>query len=524
MATNALLVALMSGAACAAPSERTGTVVYATGADLEGANPITTVHPLARQVQRHALLVTLTRYDSLLKPSPYFARRWTWSADRRVLSFALDSSLYWHDGVRTTARDAAFTLRAVMDPTSASPRAADVAAIDSVTAPDDTTLTIFFRSPQPALSTVFSELPIAPRHLLASVAPRDLRRASFNTAPVGNGPFRFLRRDPGQRWIFDRNPAFPKSLGGPPSIERLVVTLVDEPTTKFAGLVSGDLDVAGIAPSMAALVDRDPALRTIAYPVLATQVLVFNTARPPLDDIRVRRAIDVAIDRARLVRVALAGFGTPADGAIPPEHPAWTASARSPARIADSLLDAAGWTRGSGAIRSKGRAPLAFTLLTVGSGDNSIEQLIQADLRAHGIDMSIRQLELGAFLAIARAPAKEFDALITLVPGDLGLAYLRGMFDGALSGGALDYAGFHTAQLDSAFGAVRASTDARGERTAWQHVQRLLSESLPVTWLYHARGVQGVSRQLSGVVMDLRGELVTISRWTRAGTTRDPLP
>ena len=512
---------LLVGAAlaCAPSAERGRTVVYATGADLEGANPITTTHPLSRQMQRYALLVTLVRYDSLLNPVPYFARQWVWSPDHRTITFTLDSSLRWHDGVRTTAADVVFTFEAAIDPASGSPRAAELAIIDSITALSDTTVRVRFRTPRPSLPNVFAELPLAPAHVLARVPRADLRRAGFNTSPIGNGPFRFVRRDAGRRWMLSRNPAFPVSLGGPPLVDQLVITLVDEPTTKFAGLVSGDLDVAGIAPTMAWLVGRDPALRVISYPVLFSSVIVFNTTRAPFSDVRVRQAVDALIDRERLVKIALAGFASPADGAIPPSHPAWIAAARPGATTADSLLDAAGWSERRDGARTLAGHPLAFTLLTVGSGDNSAEQLIQSDLRAHGIAVEIRQLELGAFMALARAPEKNFDALITLIPGELGLAHLGGMFDGTLRGGGLDYAGYHTATLDSAFAAVRSSANEAAVRASWQGVQRILAREVPVAWLYHARGVQGVTRRLRGVQMDLRGELATLSRWTLAPTS-----
>jgi peptide/nickel transport system substrate-binding protein len=358
---------------------------------------------------------------------------------------------------------------------------------------------------------------LAPAHLLSRVPRADLRRASYNTAPVGNGPFRFVRRDAGRRWILARNELFPRSLGGPPRIDRLVITLVDEPTTKFAGLVSGDLDVAGIAPTMAALVAGDPALRVITYPVLFSSIMVFNASRAPFQDVRVRRAIDALIDRERLARVALAGFATPADGAIPPSHTAWEQLSRMTAASAESLLDAAGWRRSADSLRSSGGQRLAFTLLTVGSGDNSLEQLIQADLRARGILMEVRQLELGAFMSLARAPRKDFDALVTLVPGDLALAHLGGLFDSTLRGGGLDYAGFHTSALDSTFELVRSSTNDAALLDAWRGVARLLARDVPASWLYHARGVQGVSRRLRGVRMDLRGELATLAEWTLDG-------
>lgn len=513
---RAASIALLILAACSAPKRDARTVVYASGADLESANPLVTVHPLSRQIQRFALFVTLARYDSVLRAQPYFARAWEWSADRRELTFVLHPDLPWHDGTRTTARDVAFTLDAARNPVTGYYRAADLAAVTSVAAPNDTTVLVRFASQQPELPPIFCELPIVPAHLLSAVPLATFRAHPFATAPVGNGPFRFVRRDAGQRWIFDRNPDFPSTLGGVPTLQRIVVAVVDEPTTKFAGLVSGDLHVAGIAPTMAHLTAEDPTLGVLSYPVLFATALAFNTTRPPFDDVRVRRAISAAIDRERIVDVALSGFGTPSTMAVSPDNPRVVAV---PSPASDSIpawLTAAGWARAANGAWSKNGKPLAFTLLTVGSGDNAIEQLVQADLRSAGIDVAIRQLELGTFLTTARATSKTFDALIAGIPGDLALSYLTAMFDSRYAGGALDYTGYHAPALDARFAAVYAATSPDALDAAWRAVQEELAAATPVAWLYHARGVQGVSRRLLDVKMDLRGELVTLTHWRLA--------
>ncbi len=510
---RAASIALLGLGACIAQKRDAQTVVYASGADLESANPLVTVHPLSRQIQRFALFVTLARYDTLLRARPYFAHTWQWSMDRRELTFALQSDVRWHDGTPTTARDVAFTLDAARDPATGYYRAADLATVESVAAPNDTTVVVHFATPQPQLPPVFCELPIAPAHILSGVPPAALKAHEFATAPVGNGPFRFVRRDAGQRWIFERNAHFPSALGGQPALHRIVIVVVDEPTTKFAGLVSGDLHVAGIAPSMAELTADDPTLGVLSYPALFATALVFNTTRPPFDDARVRRAISAAIDRERIVAVALSGFGTPSASAVSPDNPRALAS---PAPARDSIapwLSAAGWTRRTNGAWSKNGKPLAFTLLTVGSGDNAIEQLVQADLRAAGIDVAIRQIELGTFLTTARATSKTFDALIAGIPGDLALSYVTAMFDSRYAGGALDYAGYHTPELDARFAAVYAATSPDALDAAWRAVQEALFAATPVAWLYHARGIQGISRRLQEVRMDLRGELVTLTHW-----------
>jgi peptide/nickel transport system substrate-binding protein len=517
------MAALFAGlviAACVAPRRPADTVVYASGTDLESANPLVTIHPLSRQVQRFVLFTTLARYDSALTPVPYAARDWEWSRDRRLLTFHLASprELRWHDGRPTTARDVVFTLDAARDPATGYPRAGDLAGITSVESHDDSTVAVRFESAQPDFPLVLCELPILPAHLLQGVPRKDMRRASFNLEPVGNGPFRFVERRAGERWTFARNDSFPPTLGGPPRIAGIVVAVVDEATTKFAGLASGELDVAGIAPSMASLVRRDASLRVLDYPVLFTVGLVFNVHRPPFDDVRVRRAVDLAIDRPRIVQAALAGFAKPAGGPVAPENPLTIpAEPRLDPALADSLLTAAGWVRSGTAVRQRAGKPLEVELLTVGSGDNAVEQLIQADLATIGIGVSIRQVELGSFLTQARAPMKNYDFLITGIPGDVSLSYLAAMFDSRQSGGALDYAGYHTSRLDAAFARVRAATSDSALRGAWRDVQRELALELPAAWIYHSRGLQGLAARLHNVRMDLRGEMPTIAQWDVSG-------
>jgi peptide/nickel transport system substrate-binding protein len=234
----------------------------------------------------------------------------------------------------------------------------------------------------------------------------------------------------------------------------------------------------------------------------------------------VRRAISFAIDRRRIVAVAVHGYGEPSSDAIPSTHPfATTTVPTLDTARADSLLDAVGWHRGTDGSRHRGNRTLSLELLTVGSSDNAAEQLIQSDLARIGIRVDIRQRELASFLAEARATPRRFDALYTGIPGDLSLSYLSAMFDSRFAGGALDYAGFHDPRLDSLLASARAAPDTIA-RARWSAVERELDASMPVAWIYHARGVQGASRRLQGVTMDLRGELATLASWYVA-TARD---
>lgn len=446
-------------------------MLFASGADLQSINPLVTLHPLARQVQRYVLLMTLSRYDSTLTPGPYLARRWEWSAGGRVLTLHLETSVRWHDGAPTTAADVKWTLDAARDPVTAYPRASDLESVDSVAASDDSTVTIRYAVPQSVLPDVLTDLAILPAHLLDTVPHGRMREAAWNAKPVGNGPFRFVAHEPNRRWVFAANADFPAALGGPPRLERFIVVVVDEPTTKLAALTAGELDVAGIQPAHATFVARDPDLAVVTYPLLLTYGIVLNTRRPPFDAFPARRALDRALDRREIVDGYLYGFGTPAEGPVPPDVPGY--------------LPVAARERVASPLEGDARARKRFELLTVGSGEAALEQMVQAQLARAGFEVVIRQLELSAFLARVYGPAHDFDAAVLGITGDPGLGYLRPL--GALAG------------LSTPAGPAAA--------------QRFFSDSVPVAFLYHARGVQGMNRRVGGVTMDLRGELPTVHDW-----------
>ena len=459
--------------ACSNAPERGNTVLFASGADLQSMNSLITVHPLAKQVQKHVLLTTLARYDSTLAPRPYLARDWTWSHDRTGLTLTLHSGLNWDDGVPTTAHDAAWTLETARQQATGYPRQPDLTELRHIEAMNDTTLRLSFLRPQPAFPDVLTDIAILPAHHFTGVAPENMRRASWNDAPVGNGPFRFVSHEPNRRWVFHANPDFPEALGGPPALDRFIVVVVDEPTTKLAALTAEELDFAGISPAHAEFVRRDDRLMVADYPLLFTYGMVFNTRTEPLDDVSVRRAVSLALDRQEIVEGYLFGFGAVAVGPVPEGVPG-----RVPSPEVRHDPDSA--------LALLGGREIDLELLTVGSGEAPLEQMIQAQLTEVGFNVTIRQLELSAFLDRVYGPTREFEVAVMGIPGDLALGHV---------GSLLVLAGEEPAANP-------------------QEAQRRLQDSLAVVFLYHARGVQGRNRRVEHVVMDLRGELRTVAQWS----------
>jgi peptide/nickel transport system substrate-binding protein len=514
MTTCLLLLTGIAG--CAGSPRSPDTIVIASGTDLEGMQPLTTVHPLSRQVQRYLVFTPLIRLTAALVPEPWAAESWTWNASRTVLRFRMDSTLRWHDGAAVSSADGEFTVRRAQDRATGFPRRGDLDAIDSVTAAGAHELVVYFARPQSDVPLVFAELPLVPAHLLRDVAPRALRQHPFTFAPVGSGPYRVVSREAGRRWILERIPSFPARLGGAAATTTLVIAVIDEATTKVAGLVSGALDIAGVNPATAGIVRRDPTLRVLDYPTFFTNWLVFNPACAAVQDVRVRRAIALSLDRRRIVDAGIGGFGAPSAA-----YAANLARDTTPAhpQRADSLLDAAGWVRTGDGVRQRGGQSLSVPMLTVGSGDNPVEQLMQADLRARGIALSINSRDMGALLSSARTRAPGHCLVYTGVAGDPGRSQLPALFDPAAAGGALEFGAQRPQSLSSLFAVVRTTTDSVARDAAWRAVYATLDDSVPATPVFHSRGVQGLSRRLQHVTIDLRGELYSAARWTLSPVT-----
>lgn len=478
--SRVLALALLLTTACGDEAARRGTtVLFASGADLASINPLLTNHPLARQVQRYVLLTTLARYDSQLTPRPYLARAWHWSNDGRTLTFELRTDVRWHDGIPTTARDVVWTLRAARDSTTGYPRFTELESLMAIDALSDSTVQLEFaravaRHASNDLPDVLTDLAIVPAHLLDSIPHARLRQAQWNNQPVGNGPFRFVTHEANRRWVFARNADFPEDMGGAPHVDRLIVVIVDEPMIKLAALVAGELDFAGISPQHVAFARRQPALTVREYSLIYPFGLVFNTRRPPFNDPRARLAAALAIDRQEIVDGYLFGLAAVAEGPVPPGLPRYVAP---PHRAVD--LDSARH------LVSALGAPPAFELLTVGSGEGALEQMLQARLAAVGFKVTIRMIENSTFSSRVFGPRHDFTAAVTGIPGDPGLGFLQLL--GTITGVAIP-----------------------ADPTA---AQRVFAEQQPVVWLYHARGVQAMNNRVRGVLMDMRGELPTVAAW-----------
>jgi peptide/nickel transport system substrate-binding protein len=501
-------------------TSRERPLVLGYASELQGLNPIVSTDQNANELIYYLLFTPLVTYDADFRPAPAMAESWVLSDS--AVTFQLRNDLTWHDGTPVTARDVAFTFERAKDPDSASPLAAAyLSNVASVEVLGEHEVRFQFSAPHSEPLEDFF-WPPAPAHLLENVPASELLRDPFNRSPVGNGPYRFVRWDVNQQLVFAANPDYSPSLGGPPEIANVVYRIIPDQTTMLAELLSGGIQVDGpLAPSDAGRVTGAEDLDLLSFPWRQFAYVGWNTRRPQFSDPAVRRALAMAIDREGLVRTVLEGHGTLASGPIPPWHRYSPDLAPLPNDIeqARELLDTAGWRDLDGdGIRERSGVRLSFELLANQRNPiyGDIAQIIQANLRTIGVEVIPRLLEWQTVLSMHRG--RDFDAVLTNWVLDNFRVDPRSLFHGsqvAIDNSA-NRSSYSNPIADSLMDIGSQTTDDESARETWAEFSRVLQEDQPVTFLFWQEELAGVSHDLANVVMDARGELVTLPRWSWA--------
>ena len=278
----------------------------------------------------------LTRIDKDGAVQPALAESWSVSDDGLTYTFKLRDGVTFHDGSTFEAEDVIFTLDRARGTDSVNAQKQLFEAIEDVTAVDPTTVEIKLTRPDGAL----------PYKLgwgdAVMVAPEtaDTNREK----PVGTGPFQF------DEWVRGTSITLVRSddyWGDPVALERATFRVVPEPAAATAALQAGDVQAFPNfpAPELVPVFDADPRFKVTLGSTEGETILAMNNARPPLDDVRVRRAIAHAIDRSAIITGAMFGLGTPIGSHFAPHHPAYvdlTSESAYDPKLAKNLLAEAG--------------------------------------------------------------------------------------------------------------------------------------------------------------------------------------
>jgi len=256
----------------------------------------------------------LTRIASDGTVLPGLAQRWEVSPDGLTYTFHLRRAVTFHDGSTFTADDAAFSLLRIIGEDSVNAQKGLFEAIKSVFALDPVTLVLELSHPDANLAFKLG---------WGDAVMVALETAETNkTHPVGTGPFRFVRWVQGDRVELE---AYPGYWGEAPALTRVTFRFIPDPAASVTALLAGDVDAFANLPAPESLpvMEADPRFTVAIGTTEGETILAMNHRRPPLNDVRVRRAIMAAIDRQAIIDGAMSGYGTPIGSHFAPHHPAY---------------------------------------------------------------------------------------------------------------------------------------------------------------------------------------------------------
>ena len=330
------------------------------------------------------VFLPLGKWDERGELEPRLAQRWEHSPDYRDWTYHLRTDVRWHDGVPVTAHDVKFTLDLLGHPS------VHEYFFDSVTVVDDFTVKIR-GNPGYRDDVVFY-----PKHLLEHLDPKKFWEWDFWTRPVGNGPFRFVQYLPETMIEFEANPDY---FRGKPKVNRVILKFVGE--AGFTELLSGSADIAGGELSQIPRVARDPRFRVYHSIHAGARAIFWKCDHPLFRDVRVRRALTLAMDRPELLRVLNLPADLPITDGILTRRQLWRRQFAEPlpydAEQARALLEAAGWQdRDGDGLRERDGRPFRFTAIVHnGDGFNRLAVYVQAMLRRVGVQMDLQILDAG---------------------------------------------------------------------------------------------------------------------------------
>ena len=428
----------------------------------------------------------LLKYDERLQIVGDLAQSWEISPDGLTITVVLRDGIRWHDGTPCTAEDVRFTYQTLIDPNVRTPYSSSYELVESVEALDARTVRIHYAQPfAPALESWM--MGIIPKHLLEH---DDVNTTRLLRQPIGTGPYRFTRWKTGELIELRVNPDYFEHRS---YVDRYLYRIIPDQATLFLEVLTGGVDLSGLTPLQYRRQTDLPYIqqhyRKYRYPSFGFTYLGYNLQDARFSDVRVRRAINLAIDQAAIIDGVLFGLGAPATGPYPKESWAYDPTVAPPARDlgeARRLMAEAGWTDhdGDGLLDRDGR-PFAFTILTNQGNEvrRQVAELVQRQLKELGMDVQIRIIEWSTFVH-EFIDKRRFEAVL------LGWSLSRDpdLYDlfhsSKIRPGEYNFVGYANPVVDALLERGRRTFDQAERQRIYREVHRRLYEDQPYTFLF----------------------------------------
>lgn len=487
---------LLTVLATAAPAPRRGGTLY-VGLDADPA----TLNPMINETSQVFIVAnqiydTLINYDEKFNPVPRLATSWNASADGKTFTFNLARNVHWHDGRPFSSADVKFTFE-TLGPRYSATYASVFGALESVQTPDGNTVILRFKEPSAALLSFlgFPGLSIYPRHIWES---GDARANPATLRPIGTGAFKLAEWIRGDHVTLVRNDSyFQREL---PYLDQIIYRVIPSNAVQISALERGELHaVLSRVSSIDARRLRESASIKVLAPSVAARIIALwpNLRIAPLNSLRVREALSLAADRARMVEQIALGQATTARAPIASTSPYFDTTLPELKRDvaeANRLLDAAGLKRGGDGVR------FTLRLLHVATFQDFARTaaILKENLEEVGVRVNIVSGELTTTLD---AIFKNWDFDVAVYSGLMGpepgvrwLAWFTS--EGINRAYFTNATGYQNRRVDRL---VKESTGIvdKGKRTAtYREIQRIIMGDLPMIPLWEPKFISAYRAEL----------------------------
>lgn len=443
----------------------------------------------------------LVRYDKELNLVGDLAERWDVLEEGTVIVFHLRKDVVWHDGVAFTARDVEFTYKKLVDPQVRTPYGGDFERVKSLEVIDPYTVKVTYKEPfAPALASW--GMYIMPRHLLEN---EDLNTTAFARRPVGLGAYMFRRWVTQEKIELAANGAYFEHR---PYIDRYIYRVIPDEATIFLELQVQGVDSCGLTPlqfkrQTDTLFFRSH-YRKYRLPGFTYTYLGYNLDNPLFSDKRVRKALNMAVDKQELIAMVLMGFGDVATGPYVKQSWAYDPGVRpdvfDPA-AARGLLREAGWQvpPSGGWLEKQGRR-FEFTVITNQGNEERLKacQIIQRRLAEIGVRMKIKVVEWSVLLS-RYIDKRDFEAIclgwtVPREPDNFDIFHSSKTREGEFN-----FVGYKNEEVDRLLVEARAEFDQDKRAGLYRKIHRILYDDQPYMFLYVPESLVAVNSRFNGV-------------------------
>ena len=418
---------------------------------------------------------------------PWLAESWTTSRDGRSVTFKLRRDVKFHDGTPFNADAVKFNFDRIVDPKfKAGGARAALAGYAGSKVLDEFSVQVSFETPySPFLNAAASGV-------LSMVSPKAVRETGdqVHTRPVGSGPFMMKDYVAKDHTTMVKNPAYTRKApwsdrSGPALLDTVVWKFVPEAGTRVTTLESGETQGIYLVPAQSLpRLEKNTAVRIEKMPWPGVpRIWLLNTTKPPFDDVKVRRAVNHAVDKEAFLATVYRGTGLKAFApltAVMLDDPALRQAYPFDADKAKALLAEAGWQPGADGIRTKGgqRLEIVLNAIEYGGGADPTAQLIQSSLRDVGIDVKIKAQARPPWYEDNYRCATHGPVMFLRSPDPDGLYSL---FHSSLVGGNFNWSCVKNPKLDEMLAEGRREADPAKRRAIYLAIEKLaLDEALTV--------------------------------------------